>query len=64
MLLAEERLAGRLTIAPQEIWTGGETLSTAMRRFVADAFRCPVVNSYGASEFLTLACECRCGPCT
>lgn len=61
VLLAEERLAGRLTIAPQEIWTGGETLSPAMRQFVADAFGCPVVNSYGASEFLTLACECRCG---
>ena len=24
-------------------------------------FGCPVVNSYGASEFLSLACECRCG---
>lgn len=61
VLLAEERLAGRLTISPQEIWTGGETLSPAMRRFVTDAFGCPVVNNYGASEFLTLACECRCG---
>ena len=61
VLLAEERLAGRLSIAPREIWTGGETLTPAMRRFVARAFDCPVVNSYGASEFLSLACECRCG---
>ena len=61
VLLAEERLAGRLNIAPQEIWTGGETLSPAMRRFVEQAFGCPVVNSYGASEFLSLGCECRCG---
>jgi phenylacetate-CoA ligase len=61
VLLAEERLAGRLDIGPQEIWTGGETLSPVMRRFVERAFGCPVVNSYGASEFLTLACECRSG---
>ena len=61
VLLAEERLAGRLNIAPREIWTGGETLSAAMRRFVEEAFGCRVVNSYGASEFLSLACECRRG---
>jgi len=61
VLLAEERVAGRLDIAPQEIWTGGESLSPVMRRFVERAFGCPVVNSYGASEFLTLACECRSG---
>jgi len=61
VLLGEEQRAGRLRIAPQEIWTGGETLSPAMRRFVQQAFGCPVINSYGASEFLALACECRCG---
>lgn len=59
VLLAEEHLAGRLRTAPQEVWTGGETLSPAMARFVEQAFACPVVNSYGASEFLTLACACR-----
>jgi len=58
VLLAEESLAGRLRIAPKEIWTGGETLSPAMRSFVRRAFDCPVVNSYGASEFLSLASEC------
>ena len=58
VLLAEERLAGRLEIAPQEIWTGGETLSPAMRRCVQKAVDCPVVNSYGASEFLSLESEC------
>ena len=30
-------------------------------RFYWEVFGCPLVNSYGASEFLTLACECRCG---
>ena len=58
VLLAQERCAGRLRIAPREIWTGGETLSPAMRAFVRDAFGCPVVDSYGASEFLSLAWEC------
>ena len=58
VMLAGEALAGRLTISPREIWTGGETLTAPMRRHVEQAFGCPVVNSYGASEFLTLACEC------
>jgi phenylacetate-CoA ligase len=61
VLLAEERVAGRLQVAPHEVWTGGETLSPAMRRFVQQALRCPVSNSYGASEFLSLASECDCG---
>ena len=33
-------------------------LSAAMRGSIQEAFACRVVNSYGASEFLTLACEC------
>ncbi|OIQ81975.1 phenylacetate-coenzyme A ligase [mine drainage metagenome] len=61
VLLAEERQAGRLRIAPLEIWTGGENLRTAMRGFIEQAFNCPVVNSYGASEFLSLASQCRFG---
>lgn len=61
VLLAEEKIAGRLRCRPQEIWTGGENLTPAMRKFVAEAFACPVVDSYGASEFLALACACRCG---
>lgn len=57
-LLAREQLAGRLDIAPKECWTGGETLSPAMRGLVQRAFGCPLANSYGASEFLALASEC------
>jgi phenylacetate-coenzyme A ligase PaaK-like adenylate-forming protein len=60
-LLAEEKRAGRLTASPSEIWTGGETLSAAMRHFIAEAFGCPVVDNYGASEFLALATECSAG---
>jgi phenylacetate-coenzyme A ligase PaaK-like adenylate-forming protein len=58
VLLAEERVAGRLATSPQEVWTGGEDLSPAKRRFVQHAFGCAVANSYGASEFLSLASEC------
>lgn len=61
VLLASEHLAGRLRIEPREIWTGGETFSPAKRRFVQAAFGCPVADSYGASEFLSLASECRLG---
>lgn len=61
VLLAEERLAGRLHVEPAELWTGGETLTPAMRAFVQQAFGCRVVDSYGASEFLPLASECRLG---
>ena len=61
MLLAEERAAGRLRITPREIWTGGETLTLAVRRMVERAFACRVVNSYGSSEFFTLACDCPSG---
>lgn len=61
LMLAEEHAAGRLAIAPREIWTGGEALSAPMRAAIEGAFGCPVANSYGASEFLALAAPCRCG---
>ncbi|MFL6665001.1 MAG: phenylacetate--CoA ligase family protein [Rhizobacter sp.] len=58
VLLAGEQLAGRLRLSLDEVWTGGETLTPAMRHHIQEAFGCPVANSYGASEFLTLAAEC------
>jgi len=58
VLLAHERAAGRLHAAPREIWTGGEMLSAEAAAHVEQAFGCPVVNSYGASEFLALASSC------
>ena len=61
VLLASEQRAGRLRIPLREVWTGGEELSPGMRQFVQTAFGCPVANSYGASEFLSLAAECRLG---
>lgn len=61
VLLAGEHVAGRLPVHPREIWTGGESLTPGMRRFVAQAFGCSVIDSYGASEFLTIAGECNHG---
>jgi phenylacetate-coenzyme A ligase PaaK-like adenylate-forming protein len=61
VLLAEERISGRLQASPGEIWTGGEELSPAKREFVQQAFGCPVANSYGASEFLAMGSECERG---
>lgn len=58
LLLAEECAAGRLALPLKEVWTGGETLTPAMRDFVQGVFGCPVIDSYGASEFLPLAFQC------
>lgn len=61
VLLAEEAAAGRLHLRPHEVWTGGETLTTGMRRFIEHELGCKVFNSYGASEFLALATQCHLG---
>jgi phenylacetate-CoA ligase len=57
-VLAAERLAGRLSIRPREIWVGGEQLTEAARRQIAEAFGCRVRASYGSSECLSIAWEC------
>jgi phenylacetate-coenzyme A ligase PaaK-like adenylate-forming protein len=58
VVLAGEAQSGRLRARPQEIWTGGETLTPAMRAHIAAAFGAELRNSYGASEFLPIAWEC------
>lgn len=58
VMLADEARSGRLRAFPQEVWTGGETLSEAMRRHIEQTFGCILSNSYGASEFLPIAWEC------
>lgn len=60
-LLADEACRGTLHFFPRELWTGGETLSPAVRRRVALALRCTVNNSYGASEFMSIGWECNLG---
>lgn len=58
LLLAQAQSEGRLKLNLREVWTGGETLTPAMRRGIERGFGCRVRNSYGASEFLPMAGEC------
>lgn len=58
LALAEEAEAGRLQLRLASVWTGGETLTAALRETLERAFGAPVVNSYGASEFLSIAGAC------
>ena len=57
-VLAAQRAAGHLHIAPREVWTGGETLNPGARDCNARHFQCAVRNNYGAAEFLSIASEC------
>lgn len=59
-MLADEAAAGRLRCRPHAVWTGGETLMPAVRSHVEKTLGSAVRNSYGASEFLPIAWECRC----
>lgn len=60
LLLAAERRTGRLDLRPRALWSGGETLSNAERGEIADAFGCPVIDGYGASECMQIAYDCGC----
>jgi putative adenylate-forming enzyme len=57
-LLADEQSAGRLRVAPSFLWSAGECLSPRIRANLERAFRCPVVDEYGASECLSIAFGC------
>jgi len=59
-VLGEEQAAGRLRLALEGVWTGGETLTAATRRVLGAHFHAPVRDSYGASECYLIANECRC----
>jgi len=61
LLLAQEASAGRLRIPVNEVWVGGESLSASTRECITRGLGCPVSQSYGASEFLSLASECQHG---
>lgn len=60
-VLAGEQEAGRLRIAPMLALTGAEWLSPASREKIASAFRCPVRDTYAASEFMGIAYDCDIG---
>jgi phenylacetate-coenzyme A ligase PaaK-like adenylate-forming protein len=60
-VLSQQQRGGRLRIEPHAIWTGGETLTPAVRRTLSERFHAPVRDCYGASECFIMANECRCG---
>ncbi len=57
-VLADEQCAGHIELHPSEFWSGGEFLSAGVRRHIERSFGCLVRNSYGASEFMSIACDC------
>ncbi|HEU0199235.1 MAG TPA: phenylacetate--CoA ligase family protein, partial [Burkholderiaceae bacterium] len=57
-LLADEQEAGRLHLQLAELWTGGECLAPCVQARLQSVFGCRVRNSYGASEFLSIAYAC------
>ena len=56
--LASWQTQGALDLQLAELWLGGEQLSARQRLTLKDAFDCPLRNSYGASEFYSMAFEC------
>lgn len=60
-LLADLADAGQLRFRPREVWTGGETLGQSVRQRIESRLGCAVRNSYGSSEFLSMAWECEQG---
>jgi phenylacetate-coenzyme A ligase PaaK-like adenylate-forming protein len=57
-MLAQAQADGELTLHLAETWVGGEQLSAEQRQHIRSAFGCGLRNSYGASEFFAIACEC------
>jgi phenylacetate-coenzyme A ligase PaaK-like adenylate-forming protein len=60
-VLAGEQAAGRLRIRPALALSGAERLSPAAAERIRAAFRCPLHDSYAASEFMGIAFDCRHG---
>lgn len=60
-VLADWQRQGRLRLRLNAVWTGGETVTPALRAAIVSAFRCPLHDSYGASECLNIASECSAG---
>lgn len=57
-LLAEEQLAGRLSLRPVFVEIAGESTTHDACARASVAFGCPIHNVYAASEFLLMAFSC------
>ncbi|MCL4251647.1 MAG: phenylacetate--CoA ligase family protein [Anaerolineae bacterium] len=60
-ILTNEQASGRLKIKPLLIVTVGECLKPLVREQAASVFRCGVHDLYGASEFVSIAFDCKHG---
>ena len=60
-VLAGEQAAGRLRIAPALLLSGAERLSAPLGKRITESFRCPLRDTYAASEFMGIAFDCRYG---
>ena len=60
-VLAAEQAAGRLRIAPALLLSGAERLSAPLGKRISESFRCPIRDTYAATEFLGIAYDCRYG---
>lgn len=56
-ILAELAAEGRVRTQIKRVISCGEPLSAGLRSFLETTFSCPVINIYGASEFLALGVE-------
>jgi phenylacetate-CoA ligase len=56
--LAESRSDGGLSVRPQTIRSGGETLTARVRGQISDAFACAVYDCYGCAETGWVGMEC------
>jgi phenylacetate-coenzyme A ligase PaaK-like adenylate-forming protein len=50
LILADAQRAGRLTISPESLESGGEPLLHTDRKYLKDVFNCKVNNHYGSTE--------------
>jgi phenylacetate-coenzyme A ligase PaaK-like adenylate-forming protein len=57
-VLAQEQAEGALRIRPALALTGSESLTPAVRSRASASFRCPVRDTYAASEFMGIAFDC------
>jgi phenylacetate-coenzyme A ligase PaaK-like adenylate-forming protein len=59
--LAQELLAGRLRVKPSIVSMGGEWISEADHKLIADAFGCMVRDAYSSAECPSIANSCEHG---
>jgi phenylacetate-CoA ligase len=59
--LAEEQLAGRLTVSPRGVMSASEVLTDETRERIQRAFGVAVTNVYAATETAGIASECQLG---